>query len=199
MPKTYLMHKFHVILFLAVLNTKFALSCLSMNKPRNLVDGTRSNSSPSMLNRKYAAQQHCDNQSECTLCLSDLLIHVVGWPHTSHWVPLGQHSCDHILIACQFLSQELLCHQQIWVMECGLCRYNKEERTKYRALWNPIVNLLYKIPPCDIHVALCVIDNYWTTEPNQTWEIGRVSMKTRRYVGNPEDKKSLRNMKNCWV
>ena len=26
------------------------------------------------------------------------------------------------------------------------------------------------------------------TVPNQTWEIGRVSMKTRRYVGNREEK-----------
>ena len=26
------------------------------------------------------------------------------------------------------------------------------------------------------------------TGPNQTWEIGRVSMKTRRYVGNREGK-----------
>ena len=26
------------------------------------------------------------------------------------------------------------------------------------------------------------------TGPNQTWEIGRVSMKTRRYVGNREEK-----------
>ena len=25
------------------------------------------------------------------------------------------------------------------------------------------------------------------TGPNQTWEIGRVSMKTRRYVGNREE------------
>ena len=31
---------------------------------------------------------------------------------------------------------------------------------------------------------------------NQTWEIGMVSMMTRRYVGKREGK-SLRNMKNC--
>ena len=42
---------------------------------------------------------------------------------------------------------------------------------------------------------VCVRPNYCrlvsadsSTGPNQTWEIGRVSMKTRRYVGNREGK-----------
>ena len=33
----------------------------------------------------------------------------------------------------------------------------------------------------------------------QTWEIGRFSMITRRYLGKREGKKSLRIMKSCWI
>ena len=44
---------------------------------------------------------------------------------------------------------------------------------------------------------------YWLqysvyTGPNQTWEIGRVSIKTRRYVGNREEKITT-DLKNCLV
>ena len=49
------------------------------------------------------------------------------------------------------------------------------------------LNSSNKLTKSEIKLSLRVGLNI-STGPNQTWEIGRVRMKTRRYVGNREEK-----------
>ena len=109
-----------------------------MIRSRNLVDGTRSHSSPSIFNRKYA----------CTTILRQpkwMYFVFVGFADS--WLTLYQSLspfratfmwsyADHK--NCCVISKHDCCTMSYGVWNI-VCIYNKEERIKYRALLNSIV------------------------------------------------------------
>ena len=120
-------------------------------------------------------------------------IYLTLW--TKLWLPISIHIQHGSTWVC-FKQYKLMHNNYLTHISIFRFLWNFEVPNNYST--DNCVSTWGKIMVAWYHILATMPHAHSVTVPNQTWEIGRVSMITRRYVGKREEKKSLRNMKSCW-
>ena len=110
-------------------------------------------------------------------------IYLTLW--TKLWLPIAihiQHGSTWVCLNITNSCATITVHTSVFSGSSEISKY------LYYSTDNYCVSTWWKIRVACYHILVPMPHAHSVTVPNQTWEIGRVSMITRRYVGKREDK-----------